>query len=47
MLALAGARYRYTKTLWVTGLAGRIPLYESVEQAVAGSAAAAPDGLAG
>jgi len=34
-LALAGARYRYTKTLWITGLADRLPLYESVEAAVA------------
>ena len=24
-LALAGARYRYTKTLWITGLADRLP----------------------
>jgi anti-anti-sigma factor len=34
-LALAGARYRYTKTLWITGLADRLPLYDSVEAAVA------------
>ena len=34
-LALAGARYRYTKTLWITGLADRLPLYESVDAAVA------------
>ena len=44
-LALAGARYRYTKTLWITGLADRLPLYESVDAAVAaggaGEAAAA------
>ena len=44
-LALAGARYRYTKTLWITGLADRLPLYESVDAAVAaggaGGAAAA------
>ncbi len=38
-LALAGARYRYTKTLWITGLADRLPLYDSVEAAlVAGQA---------
>ena len=34
-LALAGARYRYTKTLWITGLADRLPLYDSVDAAVA------------
>jgi anti-anti-sigma factor len=34
-LALAGARYRYTKTLWITGLAHRLPLYDSVEEAAA------------
>jgi anti-sigma B factor antagonist len=33
-LALAGARYRYTKTLWITGLADRLPLYDSVEEAL-------------
>ncbi len=32
---LAGARYRYTKTLWITGLADRLPLYESVDEAIA------------
>src|SRR5262249_61524640 len=35
ILALAGARYRYTKTLWITGLADRLPRYDTVEQAVA------------
>jgi anti-sigma B factor antagonist len=39
-LALAGARYRYTKTLWITGLADRLPMYETVDEAVA---AAVPD----
>jgi anti-anti-sigma factor len=34
-LALAGPRYRYTKTLWITGLADRLPLYESVDAAIA------------
>lgn len=33
-LALAGARYRQTKTLWITGLARRLPMYDSVEEAV-------------
>jgi anti-sigma B factor antagonist len=30
-LALAGARYQSTKSLWITGLADRIPLYQTVE----------------
>ncbi len=34
-LALAGARYRYTKTLWITGLADRLSLYDSVDAALA------------
>ncbi len=33
-LSLAGARYRYTKTLWITGLADRLPMYDTVEQAL-------------
>ena len=33
MLALAGARYRYTRTLWITGLAHRLPLYDTVAEA--------------
>jgi anti-sigma B factor antagonist len=37
-LALAGARYRYTKTLWITGLADRLPLYDSVDAAVTAGA---------
>jgi anti-sigma B factor antagonist len=31
---LAGARYRYTKALWITGLADRLPLYETVDEAL-------------
>jgi anti-sigma B factor antagonist len=38
-LALAGARYRYTKTLWITGLADRLPMYDSVDAAAAAGAA--------
>jgi anti-anti-sigma factor len=34
MLVLAGARYRHTKTLWITGLADRLPLYDTVDEAV-------------
>ena len=33
-LVLAGARYRYTKTLWITGLAERLPLYDTVDAAL-------------
>ena len=32
---LAGARYRYTKALWITGLAGRLPMYDTVAEALA------------
>lgn len=38
-LVLAGARYRYTKTLWITGLADRLPMYESVDEALAAGGA--------
>ena len=43
-LVLAGARYRYTKTLWITGLADRLPLYDSVDEALA-AGGAAPEGV--
>ena len=43
-LVLAGARYRYTKTLWITGLADRLPLYDSVDEAIA-SGGAPPEGV--
>ena len=39
-LVLAGARYRYTKTLWITGLADRLPMYDTVDEAVAAAQAA-------
>jgi anti-anti-sigma factor len=42
-LALAGARYRYVKTLWITGLADRLPMFDTVQQAIAASS---PDGQA-
>ena len=35
MFLLAGARYRYTKALWITGLADRLPLYDTVDDALA------------
>lgn len=34
-LSLAGARFQYTRTLWITGLADRIPMYDTVAVAVA------------
>jgi anti-anti-sigma factor len=36
-IALAGARYRHTKALWITGLADQLPNYESVQQALSAS----------
>ena len=44
MLLLAGARYRYTKALWITGLADRLPMYADVGEAIA---AARPEPGAG
>ena len=44
ILALAGARYRYTKTLWITGLADRLPRYDTLEQAIAALADGNADG---
>jgi anti-sigma B factor antagonist len=41
MLALAGARYRYTKTLWITGLADKLTLYRTVEEGLDAQARAA------
>jgi anti-sigma B factor antagonist len=35
LFLLAGARYKYTKALWITGLADRLPLYDSVDDALA------------
>ncbi len=40
-LALAGARYRYTKTLWITGLAERLAMFDSVDEALVAQASAA------
>jgi anti-anti-sigma factor len=33
-LALAGARYQSTRSLWITGLADRIPLYDTLDLAL-------------
>jgi anti-sigma B factor antagonist len=41
VLALAGARYRHTKTLWITGLAERLPMYDTVDEAIAAGLSAA------
>jgi anti-sigma B factor antagonist len=41
MLALAGARYRYTKTLWITGLADKLTLHDTVADALDAQAKAA------
>ena len=44
---LAGARYRYTKALWITGLADRLPLYDTLDEALAalaGTGSGAADG---
>ena len=38
LFLLAGARYRYTKALWITGLADRIPMYANVDEALAAAA---------
>ncbi len=40
---LAGARYRYTKALWITGLADRLPMYETVAEAVAAAQTGPPE----
>jgi anti-sigma B factor antagonist len=40
-LALAGARYRYTKTLWITGLADKLSLYDTVGEGLAAQPKAA------
>ena len=43
-LSLAGPRYRYTKSLWITGLADRLPLFDSVDKALAAGQAEAEPG---
>lgn len=37
---LAGARYAYTKALWITGLADRLPMYDDADTAVTAALAA-------
>ncbi len=41
-LILAGAQYRPAKALWITGLAYRLPLYGSVDEAIASAEAVTP-----
>ena len=40
---LAGARYRYVKALWITGLADRLPMYDTVEEALAAARTVQPE----
>ena len=40
MFLLAGARYRYTKALWITGLADRLPMYDTLDEALSAATAA-------
>jgi anti-sigma B factor antagonist len=35
LLALAGAEYTNARVLWITGLAQRLPMYDSVDAALA------------
>jgi anti-anti-sigma factor len=46
-LILAGAQYRPAKALWITGLAYRLPLYDSVDEAIAGGPPTGPGGPGG
>jgi anti-sigma B factor antagonist len=46
-LVLAGARYRYTKTLWITGLADRLSMYDTVDEAVAAGSQGGRDAAPG
>ena len=41
---IAGARYRYVKALWITGLADRLPMYDSVDEALADDGPGAGNG---
>ncbi|MGH3197092.1 MAG: STAS domain-containing protein [Streptosporangiaceae bacterium] len=43
MFLLAGARYRYTKALWITGLADRLPMYDTVDEALAAAQTVRPE----
>ena len=41
---IAGARYRYVKALWITGLADRLPMYDTVDEALADDGPGAASG---
>jgi anti-anti-sigma factor len=41
---IAGARYRYVKALWITGLADRLPMYDTVDEALADEGSGAGNG---
>lgn len=41
-LILAGAQYRPAKALWITGLAHQLPLYDSVDAAIAAGGEPSP-----
>jgi anti-anti-sigma factor len=43
MFLLAGARYRQAKALWITGLADRLPMYDTVDEALAAAQTARPE----
>jgi anti-sigma B factor antagonist len=43
MFLLAGARYRYVKALWITGLADRLPMYDTVGEALAAAQTVRPE----
>ena len=43
MFLLAGARYRYVKALWITGLADRLPMYDTVGEALAAARTVRPE----
>ena len=43
MFLLAGARYRYVKALWITGLADRLPMYDTVGEALAAARTTQPE----
>jgi len=42
ILVLAGARYQCTRALWITGLASRLPMNDTVDEAIAAGPAARP-----
>jgi anti-sigma B factor antagonist len=42
-LLLAGARYDYTRALWITGLVGWLPMYADVDEALEAARAPASD----